>query len=241
MPNVISVSDLEFRWATNSEPVLSIADWQLAHAEQLFLQGPSGSGKSTLLSVLAGVTAAYSGSVKVMGHEWRDLNTAARDALRAAHMGIIFQQFNLLPYLSALDNVILPLQFSPVRRQRLSKGKHQLSALDLQENAASLLVGLGIPLPLHRQPAATLSVGQQQRVAAARALIGKPDIILADEPTSALDAENQEQFISLLLNQVRESGATIVFVSHDDRLARHFQFRLQLSAVNRSSTFLVQG
>jgi putative ABC transport system ATP-binding protein len=233
MGNIISVTDLKFRWHPRGEPVLEIPSWQLSPKEHLFLQGPSGSGKSTLLSLLAGVSADYSGSIKVMGCEWRDLSTSARDAMRASHIGIIFQQFNLVPYLSAIENVVLPLEFSPTRRQRLAKNNQAVAAATMYEIAGSLLVGLGISVALHRQAAATLSVGQQQRVAAARALIGRPEIILADEPTSALDAEHQEQFISLLLNQVRESGASIIFVSHDDRLARYFQSRLPMSEITR--------
>ena len=151
-----------------------------------------------------------------------------RDRFRAEHYGIIFQMFNLLPYASALENVMLPLSFAPKRRRRVTK--HRLA----REEAARLLSELGIDETLATLAiAAKLSVGQQQRVAAARALIGAPEIIIADEPTSALDKKTQETFLDLLFGQVEEVGATLIMVSHDDRLAPRFNRALNMGDIAR--------
>ena len=151
-----------------------------------------------------------------------------RDRIRADNIGFLFQQFNLLPWLSAIDNVLLPCTFSALRRDRagakrspVAEAEHLLTQLDLA------------PASWHKK-AAELSVGQQQRVAAARALIGRPEIIIADEPTSALDAERQQVFVDLLLRETAAAGAALVFVSHDHRLAAHFDRRIALSEINRA-------
>ncbi|HBH44281.1 MAG TPA: methionine ABC transporter ATP-binding protein, partial [Hyphomonas atlantica] len=177
---VVSISDLRFAWAPGRD-VLDIESFTLNAGERLFLRGASGSGKSTLLGIVAGVLEAGSGSVQILGHELTTLKPAARDRLRADHLGVIFQMFNLVPYLSVIGNVTLPLRFSPKRR----------AAIDgTEENEARrLLARLGLTdESLLSRRVSDLSVGQQQRVAAARALIGGPEIVIADEPTSALDA-----------------------------------------------------
>ncbi|HSM23175.1 MAG TPA: ATP-binding cassette domain-containing protein, partial [Rubrivivax sp.] len=145
-----------------------------------------------------------------------------RDAFRADHVGYVFQQFNLLPYLSVLDNVRLPCRFSRRRAARAPA-----------DAAEHLLARVGLAEALWRRPAAQLSVGQQQRVAAARALIGAPELVIADEPTSALDTDLREAFMDLLLEACAGAGSTLVFVSHDDRLAARFDRRLELPAINR--------
>jgi putative ABC transport system ATP-binding protein len=241
---MIELSQLEFTWPGDAQPTLSIERWSVMPGEHVFLQGPSGLGKSTLLSVLAGVQANYRGSVKLLGQEWSSLSGPQRDQFRAEHIGLIFQQFNLIPYLNALENVCLPLQFS--------KGKHSQKSPanvarnpssntdrndDVKEAARSLLVSLGVHAELHTKPARLLSVGQQQRVAAVRAMIGKPELILADEPTSALDHENQMQFIEQLMKLARKQNTAIVFVSHDERLAAHFSRTVQLSGLNKVQAF----
>jgi len=154
------------------------------------------------------------------------MSATHRDRFRAEHYGVIFQMFNLLPYASALDNVLLPLSFAPERQKRVVKQR------PAREEATRLLAALGVDGPLATKGiAAKLSVGQQQRVAAARALIGAPDLVIADEPTSALDARTQETFLELLFGQVEEVGATLIMVSHDDRLAARFDRTLDLSDV----------
>ena len=191
----------------------------LAAGASLFLHGPSGAGKTTLLNLIGGVLLPETGRVELLGQPLGELSAAGRDAFRAEHLGFIFQQFNLIPYLSVRDNVLLPCRFSRRRAER---------AGDPVAAAARLLAALDLEPALAAAPAAELSVGQQQRVAAARALIGRPEIIIADEPTSALDASRQEAFIDLLLAEARAAGSAVVFVSHDQRLAGHFDATLEL-------------
>ncbi len=151
----------------------------------------------------------------------------ARDRFRAEHFGIIFQMFNLLPYGSAVDNIILPLAFARMRRQRAMRdGDARVTALRLMQR-------LGLDDALARQEAAKLSVGQQQRVAAARALIGTPEIIVADEPTSSLDRDRQAAFLDVLFEQVAEAGATLIMVSHDESLAPRFDRVVRLGEMAR--------
>tara|TARA_Y100001001_G_scaffold28454_1_gene23757 strand:+ start:253 stop:948 length:696 start_codon:yes stop_codon:yes gene_type:complete len=223
---VVSISDLRFAWALGRD-VLDIESFTLNAGERLFLRGASGSGKSTLLGIVAGVLEAGSGSVQILGHELTTLKPAARDRLRADHLGVIFQMFNLVPYLSVIGNVTLPLRFSPKRR----------AAIDgTEENEARrLLARLGLTdESLLSRRVSDLSVGQQQRVAAARALIGGPEIVIADEPTSALDAHVRDQFISLLSEEAQRTGAALLFVSHDAGLADHFDRAVDLSDINRA-------
>ncbi|MBX3636186.1 MAG: ATP-binding cassette domain-containing protein [Rubrivivax sp.] len=199
----------------------------IAPGRRLFLHGESGCGKSTLLALLAGVLVAQRGTVSLLGQDWAALAPSARDARRADHVGVIFQQFNLLPYLSVLDNVLLPCRFSRARAARCAGGPAAA--------ARTLLARVSLPEPLWARRADALSVGQQQRVAAARALIGAPELVLADEPTSALDAARRHEFMDLLLAACGDAGSTLVFVSHDERLAARFDQRLALPAINRAA------
>ncbi|EIC19361.1 ABC transporter ATP-binding protein [Thiorhodovibrio frisius] len=222
---IVDIQNLEFRWQPDDPPVLRIPALQLAAGEHLFVQGPSGSGKSTLLGLLAGVTTASSGSVRVLDRALEQLGRVERDHFRADHVGYIFQLFNLLPFLSVMDNVLLPCRFSRRRRERARQ-----SAGTLAGEARRLLGQLDLDHPqLHGRAVTTLSVGQQQRVAAARALMGAPELVIADEPTSALDAHRREAFIRLLFDECRRVGATLVFVSHDAALEPLFDRSLTLS------------
>ena len=189
----LRIADMSFAWPTQAAPCLDIAAFELASGERVFLHGPSGSGKSTLLALLGGVALPQRGNIEVLGHELSKLSASARDALRADHVGFLFQQFNLLPWLPALDNVLLPCAFSARRRAQTNSAGSPL------REAERLLAQLDLDRSLWHQSAGSLSVGQQQRVAAARALIGRPEIVIADEPTSALDAERQQAFVDLLL------------------------------------------
>jgi len=227
---VIDVRDLEFRWQPTAPTVLSIDSLQVAPGECLFIKGPSGSGKSTLLSLLSGVTTAVAGSVRVMGQELGRLGSVQRDHFRADHIGYIFQMFNLIPYLSMVDNVTLPCRFSARRRD-----KALARANDLESEARRLLRDLDMDDPeLHRRAVTALSVGQQQRVAAARALMGAPELLIADEPTSSLDTDRRELFVKLLFSECREMGATLIFVSHDASLEHLFDRTIDLAAINAS-------
>ena len=226
---MIELRDVRYAWPGSITDGLAIDALSVAAGRTLFLHGPSGGGKSTLLGLLAGVLLPRSGSVSLLGTRWSDLSGARRDAFRADHVGYIFQQFNLLPYLSVLDNVLLPCRFSALRRERAT-----LDAGTPAASAQQLLQRVGLAPALWARPAAQLSVGQQQRVAAARALIGRPEVLIADEPTSALDADRREDFMALLLEACRAAGSTLVFVSHDERLAARFDERLSLASVNRA-------
>ncbi|WP_006577283.1 ABC transporter ATP-binding protein [Cupriavidus sp. HPC(L)] len=222
---LVVARNVDFRWPGRDGGALSLPAFELARGEHLFVSGPSGSGKTTLLSLLAGVVAPRQGSIRIAGTDLTTLPSAGRDRFRADHIGIIFQQLNLLPYLSVLDNVLLPCRFSASRKTRARE-----QAGGAVEAAGMLLERLDMPASLWRRPAAELSVGQQQRVAAARALLGRPELILADEPTSSLDAARQAAFMTLLQRECRASGAGLVMVSHDERLASGFDRRFTMPA-----------
>jgi putative ABC transport system ATP-binding protein len=194
--------------------------------ERVLLIGPSGSGKSTFLSLLCGILTPQSGRIEVLGTDLAQLSASARDGYRAEHFGIIFQMFNLLPYGTVIDNVLLPLNFAPARRRRvLARGAPE-------QEAARLLKRLGLaPEVVRGRSAADLSVGQQQRVAAARALIGAPELLVADEPTSALDRDRQAAFLELLFAEIAEAGAALIMVSHDESLAPRFDRVLRLDKI----------
>jgi putative ABC transport system ATP-binding protein len=223
---VIDIENLAFAWKSGPQ-VLNVPEFRLEAGERVFLRGPSGSGKSTLLGLIAGVLAPQQGSVRVLGEDMTALSASRRDRLRADHVGVIFQMFNLVPYLSVTGNVLLPLRFSPARRKAAGS--------DAEGEARRLLTRLGLDDErLLARRVSDLSVGQQQRVAAARALIGAPDLIIADEPTSALDADARDRFIGLLSEEVTRSGASLLFVSHDASLAPLFTRAVDLAAINRA-------
>ncbi len=227
-PPALLLEQVRFVYPGASTPTLDIAALRVAAGERVMLRGPSGCGKSTLLSLVAGVLVPQSGTVMLQGRDWQNLSATGRDAHRVDHVGYVFQQFNLLPYLSTLDNALLPCGFSKRRHQRATaKWGSPLAA------AKALLDALELPASLYRRPAAALSVGQQQRVAAARALIGQPEILIADEPTSALDEDRREAFMRLLLMQCAQASSALLFVTHDARLAPHFDRVVDLPAINR--------
>ena len=225
----VKLDQVVFRWPGQSESCLDIPELSVASGERVFLYGPSGSGKSTLLGVLGGVNVPQSGRVTVLGQDLKRIGARARDRLRAAHIGFLFQQFNLLPWLSAIENVLLPATFSPERMLRATIER------PLREEAARLLAQLDLASTHWDKASGELSMGQQQRVAAARALIGRPEILIADEPTSSLDAARQLAFVDLLLRECSAAQSSLIFVSHDDRLAAHFDRHLSLSDINRAA------
>ena len=228
---VLELKDLCFRWPNQDRVTIDLPELKIDQGERIFLQGPSGSGKSTLLSLVGGILVAESGSLRVLGEELKSLSRARRDAFRVTHLGFIFQLFNLLPYLSLEENVLLPLRFSKKRAQRA--GRNQAERL---EEARRLLTALGLSEPLTEgRPVVELSVGQQQRVAAARALIGRPELVIADEPTSALDVDLREVFLNLLFAECDKAGSALLFVSHDSELSRFFGRSLSLPQINRVS------
>lgn len=229
-PPAVRIADLRFRYSARGPWVLDLSGFEVGAGERVFLRGPSGSGKSTLLGLIAGILEPDEGKVEALGTDMGAADPARRDATRAAQLGVIFQMFNLLPYLPVGENVMLPCRFSA---ERAAATKAQGGP---EAEARRLLDRLGIDAKTYwTAPSRALSVGQQQRVAAARALIGKPALILADEPTSALDTAHRDRFIELLLEECAASGAALLFVSHDANLAGHFERALDLADLNRAS------
>jgi putative ABC transport system ATP-binding protein len=219
---VISLSQLVYAWPGQS-PLLRIDALTLEAGQSLFVGGPSGSGKSSLLSLLSGVVLPTAGDCQVLGQSMAALSPVARDRLRADAMGIVFQQFNLLPYLSMMDNVLLPVKVSH-RRHEQSCARHGHPVAQ----ARGLFQRLGLDALPPSTPVHQLSVGQQQRIAVARAFMGSPALVIADEPTSALDDDNRDAFLELLLGLANEGSTSVVMVSHDRRLADRFDQQLWL-------------
>jgi putative ABC transport system ATP-binding protein len=215
------------RGAGRAGPVLDVETLDVAAGERLFLHGPSGSGKTTLLGVLAGVLVPQAGTVRILGEDLAAMRGGARDRFRATHLGYVFQMFNLIPYLSVRDNITLPCRLSRARRARLGG-----VAPDAQ--AAHLAQRLELTSLLD-EPVTVLSVGQQQRVAVARALIGAPELVVCDEPTSALDHDRRDRFLELLFASCDEARSALVFVSHDLSLAPRFGRTVELGDVNRAA------
>ncbi len=238
---IISISDLQFRYHPDSELILNIDSLVVQPGQSLFIQGPSGSGKTTLLNLLAGVLVPVQGEISLLSTQLSTLSASERDAFRSNHIGFIFQLFNLIPYLSVIENVTLPCQFSQRRAGRTqSRTESQSKSKALpQREAIRILTHLEMEPFIHRS-VTELSVGQQQRVAAARALIGSPELIIADEPTSSLDAHQRDRFIELLFGEIRQTGSTLIFVSHDAALAKHFDQVVNINELNRDSALKSQ-
>ena len=201
--------------------VLAINHWTVAAGEQVFVHGPSGGGKSTLLNLLSGILQTNTGEVSVLGQRLDQINSRQRDRFRADHIGYIFQQFNLIPYLDAIDNIALAQQF----------GSEKTSASST-DDIKTLLSSLYIDPADWQQPVAKLSIGQQQRIAIARAMINKPELLIADEPTSSLDQHNRDNFMSELMTMAKQHNTTLIFVSHDLSLAKHFNRIDALAEIN---------
>lgn len=218
----VLLRDVTFNYTSGSEALINIPFWQLDQGERVFLRGSSGSGKSTLLNLLSGMLVVDEGQLEVAGTALKKLKARQRDRFRARHIGVVFQQFNLIPYLSVMDNVLLAASFAG-----------GLSG-NIKDKAKALFEQVNIPVSLFQQKAMSLSIGQQQRVAIVRALLNSPELLLVDEPTSALDADNRDAFMDLLLKIVSEQGASLVFVSHDLSLATYFEKTLELDQINRT-------
>lgn len=225
VPSIISIHDLKFSYeqstTAQNDLILSIKEWEVFPQQHVFLYGPSGSGKSTLLNVITGMADVKAGSVSILGQDIYALSNKHRDQFRAQHIGFVFQQLNLVPYLSVRDNIELAVYF---------KGDSQPPV-----PIETLVEQLQLPLSILDKQASTLSVGQQQRVAIARALINRPALIIADEPTSALDQNSRDAFIKVLFDAVQAQQSTLVFVSHDSTLSSHFGHVVDLESINRIS------
>lgn len=222
--NAVDVQQLEFSYNKSSKPVLIIPNWQIKTQEHIFLYGPSGSGKSTLLNLLSGIIEPQKGTIKLLGTDFTDLSARKKDQFRAKNIGVVFQEFNLIPYLSLRENLSLTGHFASVDKHTLNASADEMfNDLDLSPN-------------LLDAPAHALSVGQRQRVAIARALVTKPPLLIADEPTSALDTDRRNEFMSLLLNVANTHNTTVIFVSHDMSLSSFFTQTVSLPDINQAST-----
>ena len=219
--NAVEINQLSFSYGSdNASLVLDIPQWHVKAGETVFLHGKSGSGKSTLLNLLCGTLSPDSGSIFLNGTDFSALSARKRDRFRAEHIGVVFQQFNLIPYLTVEENIKLAGYFA---HHTVDENKQSLR---------TLLHHLHLPDNVMRQPARALSVGQQQRIAIARALVNKPELIIADEPTSSLDADSQAGFMNVLMECVHEFNSTLLFVSHDHRLATHFDRCVEIDDIN---------
>lgn len=221
---VLNLKNVRFRYAQNAPDVLCIDEFEVAKGETVFMHGPSGSGKTTLLGLVAGLFHPGAGSVSVLDRSINAMTSSERDRFRAEQIGFIFQAFNLVPYLSVIENVTLPCQFG----RRVSVGFTSVA-----DEASFLLSRLGLQGCEHSD-VTKLSIGQQQRVAAARALIGSPGLIIADEPTSALDTDARADFLKLLFEQAERESSSILFVSHDRSLSSQFHRSQSLESINRA-------
>jgi ABC-type lipoprotein export system ATPase subunit len=208
-----------FRQPDGTEtPILDVPEYRLAAGEQAVLIGPSGCGKTTLLHVIAGITRPDSGQVYIDGVELTKFSESARDRIRADKLGYVFQTFNLLPGFSALENVMLGMTFATNR----SSG----------DRAKKLLDRVGLSHRLSSRPS-TMSVGEQQRVAVARALANKPKLLLADEPTANVDPRNQQQIIDLIRDTCREENIALIIVTHAMEVAKQFDRVDRLDELNQ--------
>ncbi|WP_306253834.1 ABC transporter ATP-binding protein [Parvularcula sp. IMCC14364] len=220
----IEVKNLTFAYQRN-QPLLDIEALTIAQGEKVMLAGHSGSGKSTLLGLITGVVEGAAGTLNVLGQDFVSLRASKRDMIRADHIGYIFQSFNLVPYLSVVENVTLPCRLSSVRAGNVQGSTSAIAKRLLQT------LGLEDPALLKRSVTA-LSIGQQQRVATARALIGSPKLVIADEPTSSLDEDAKRDFLTLLLEEADRAGAAVLFVSHDRTLTDSFDRAIMLEQIN---------
>lgn len=222
MSSPIVLKDLSFSYQ-NSGVILDISSLEIKESEKVFIYGPSGSGKSTLLNLMAGVLSPSQGEISILDHKLHEMGQSQRDSLRGNHIGFIFQSFNLISYLTIYENILLPLKSSKLRASKLDH--------TIDQEIKRLAQHLKLEEHLHKR-VTQLSVGQQQRVAVARALMGSPEVVIADEPTSSLDEDVTDSFMKLLLEEHELRKFALVFVSHDKRLAKYFDREISLVELN---------
>ena len=220
--SIIKIESLNFYWSKKSNFKIFVPSLEIKKGEKVLLLGESGSGKTTLLSLICGFLNPLSGSISINGNTINKLSSKTKDEYRADNIGIIFQQFNLLPYANVVDNVLLPLYFSQARSKNI---------VNKRAAALELFKQLRLPDDIAQYRASNLSVGQQQRVAVARALIGNPSLIIADEPTSSLDTNAQQLFLDLMFKQVSENNSTLLMVSHDKSLSNRFDRQININEI----------
>ena len=220
----IEVSNLQFSYTKESPPIIDIKAWQVSQGEHVFLSGPSGSGKSTLLNLLCGTLTPTQGDIALIAQPFSALSNRQRDKFRARNIGVVFQQFNLIPYLSVAQNINAAVYFA---NKKISKTAEDAKLLHLLDK-------LQLPSRVLHAKADALSIGQQQRVAIARALINDPELLIVDEPTSALDSDARDSFMSLLKDVAGES--TMIFVSHDKAMESYFDRHCSMSELSLSTS-----
>ena len=218
----IRLDSVRFYWSKNKDFKIFIPELKISQGEKVLLLGESGSGKTTLLSLVSGFLSPISGDIYLNEKNINSLSARNRDQYRSDNIGIIFQQFNLLPYANVIDNIILPLYFSKVRASKI---------INQKETAINLCKSLRLPNTVTRMQANNLSVGQQQRVAVARALIGNPSLVIADEPTSSLDSDAQNIFLDLMFAQIEKNNSSLLMVSHDISLSSHFDRVIDINEI----------
>lgn len=225
---IITIENLFFKYNKNNEFAIHLDHFSMEKSNRIFLEGPSGCGKTTFLNILTGLLTPSQGTVRILNTDITTLSAIQCDRFRADHFGIIFQLFNLIPYLSVIENIVLPCTFSKVKTKKVLT-----RALSLEEEASRLCHDLDITPSLRNTPVHRLSIGQQQRVAIARAMMGQPELIIADEPTSALDDDRKHHFMNLLLNECQKYNISLIFVSHDTTLTSHFNHVYSLKQLNK--------
>ena len=218
----IRLDSVRFYWSKNKDFKIFIPELKISEGEKVLLLGESGSGKTTLLSLISGFLSPISGDIYLNEKNINSLSARSRDQYRSDNIGIIFQQFNLLPYANVIDNIILPLYFSKVRASKI---------INQKETAINLCKSLRLPDTVTRMQANNLSVGQQQRVAVARALIGNPSLVIADEPTSSLDSDAQNIFLDLMFAQIEKNNSSLLMVSHDTSLSSYFDRVIDINEI----------
>ena len=218
----IRLDSVRFYWSKNKDFKIFIPELKISEGEKVLLLGESGSGKTTLLSLISGFLSPISGDIYLNEKNINSLSARSRDQYRSDNIGIIFQQFNLLPYANVIDNIILPLYFSKVRASKI---------INQKETAINLCKSLRLPVTVTRMQANNLSVGQQQRVAVARALIGNPSLVIADEPTSSLDSDAQNIFLDLMFSQIEKNNSSLLMVSHDTSLSSYFDRVIDINEI----------
>ena len=224
--NILEIEKLKFNWEKKNSFNLNISKLVIKNNEKVVLLGESGSGKSTLLNLISGIVSPNVGKILINGVQITSLSAKKKDAFRNNNLGVIFQKFNIIHYLSPISNILLPCYFSSIKKNTIEFYKYR--AVDLGK---SLSIEKNI---LFQKNSKDLSVGQQQRVAIIRALINFPKIILADEPTSSLDKKNKNKFLKLLFKICKQEKTALLMVTHDNSITKYFDKTIILENIKSS-------
>jgi len=218
---ILKTSNLKYKYKNGK--TINFPDNGLSSGDKVLINGVSGSGKTTFLNLIAGAIKIQDGEIELAANKYSSMSSSELDKIRANHIGYVFQTLNLIPFLSVLENIALGVKFSKTRSSNVS---------NIDQEALRLVESLGLDKSVLDSSVNNLSVGQQQRVAVARALLGRPNLILADEPTSALDVESTSKFLTELMQTFDPSSQAILMVSHDLSLAPYFDTVIDFSKAN---------